>query len=154
MDILFKPGEILMVHKNLSDLRRIFMYRHTHPQGDYLNESFEGDSIGHWEGKTLVIDTVGLRNDTFIEIGMPNDKNMHIIERWTQTGPDELTVQETLIDPKLFTKPWGGTWHWKRTDAWIEEVTCVAKRNRWAIINGKSVMLGADGKPLLGPAKK
>jgi hypothetical protein len=157
MDIFFKPGEVVMLHEDLSGTRRIFMWRHEHPKGDQLDYMFQGDSLGHWEGKTLVIDTVGFRDDTFFEIGMPMDHDLHLIERWTQTGPDALEVKETLIDPKIFTKPWHKTWHWHRTDKWIEEAVCVPKDSPYTTINGVEVLLGKDGKPLpgqLGPDGK
>jgi hypothetical protein len=141
---MFQPG----------DVRRIFMERKTHLQGDELYPTFSGDSIGHWEGKTLVIDTIGLRTDTTIEVGMLHSPQLHVIERWTQTGPDTLKIEETLIDPEIFTKPWTGTWHYKRKAGWLTEMVCVDSESHTVEYQGHSVMLGPDGKPLLAAPKK
>jgi hypothetical protein len=56
---------------------------------------------------SLVVDTVGLRDDTYIEVGMPHSGQLHVIERWTQVGPDELTNTMIVIDLQALTKPWG-----------------------------------------------
>jgi hypothetical protein len=78
---------------------------------------------------------------------------MHVIERWTQIGPNELANEVTIIDPLALSKPWGTTWHWRRHADWtIAEVFCTASRD--VRLNGATTMLGPDGKPLLGPADK
>ena len=153
MEILLKPGQIAMVYEEEGGVRRIFTDGRPHPTGDDLIPSYNGHSIAHWEGKTLVVDTVGLRDDTYIEVGMAHSGKLHVIERWTQVGPDELRNTVTLIDPVAFTKPWGATWYWKRHADWtLNEVFCTASRE--VKINGATTMMGPDGKPLLGPAQK
>jgi hypothetical protein len=153
MEILFKRGEITMIYEEDGGVRRIFTDGRPHPAPVDLIPTYNGHSIGHWEGKTLVVDTVGLRDDTYIEVGMPHSSQLHIIERWTQVSPDELTNTVTLVDPAVFTKPWGTTWHWKRHADWsLNEVFCVKSRD--ATVDGATVMLGPDGKPLLGPKQK
>jgi len=82
------------------------------PHPDNLDESFYGDSIGHWEGDTLVVDVVGLNDETWLGSGtigprlaMMHSNKEHVIERWTRNG-DTLTYQATVEDPVMFTKPW------------------------------------------------
>ena len=153
MEILFKPGQITMIYEEDGGVRRIFTDGRPHPAPKDLIPGYNGHSIGHWEGKTLIVDTVGLRDDTYIEPGMPHSSQLHVIERWRQTGPDELTNTVVLIDPEVFTKPWGTTWHWKRHRDWsINEVFCVNSRD--AKVNGATTMLGPDGQPLLGPNQR
>jgi hypothetical protein len=153
MEILSKPGQITMVYEEDGGVRRIFTDGRPHPVGDDLIPTYNGHSTGHWEGKTLVVDTVGLRDDTYIEVGMPHSSQLHVIERWTQIGPDEITNTVTLIDPEALTKPWGTTWKWKRHADWaINEVFCVAPRE--TKVDGATTMIGPDGKPLLGPSQK
>jgi hypothetical protein len=154
-DILFKPGEIVIIPQfQPGDVRRIFMERKTHLQGDDLYPTFSGDSIGHWEGKTLVIDTIGLRTDTTIEIGMLHSAQLHVIERWTQTGPDAITIEETLIDPAIFTRPWTGIRHYTRKAGWITEQVCVDSESHTGEYQGHAQMFGPDGKPILPPTPK
>lgn len=153
MEILFKQGQVAIVFEEDGGVRRIFTDGRPHPAGADLIPSYNGHSVGHWKGKTLIVDTVGIRDDTFIEVGMPHSDQIHVIERWTQVGPDELTNDVTIIDPKALTKPWGKTWHWKRHGDWsINEVFCINSRD--ATIDGATTLLGPDGKPLLGPNQK
>jgi hypothetical protein len=153
MEILYKPGQITMVYEEDGGVRRIFTDGRPHPAPADLDPTYNGHSIGHWEGKTLVVDTVGLRDDTYLEVGMPHSAQLHVIERWTQVGPDEITNTVTLIDPEALTKPWGTTWHWKRHADWtINEVFCTSSRD--VKVDGVTTMMGPDGKPLLAPPKK
>jgi len=62
-----------------------------------------GDSIGHWEGATLVVDTTNFRDD--VSAGATSSK-LHIIERFTRTGPKTLLYRATVEDPEIFTKPY------------------------------------------------
>jgi hypothetical protein len=64
-----------------------------------------GDSIGHWEGDTLVVDTTNFTDKTHFRGA---DENLHVIERFTRTGPDTLLYRFTIDDPTAFTKPWTG----------------------------------------------
>jgi hypothetical protein len=151
MEILFKAGQITMAYEEDGGVRRIFTDGRPHPAD--LEPTYNGHSIGHWEGKTLVVDTVGLRDDTYVEVGMPHSGKLHVIERWTQVGPNEMTNTVTLIDPLMLTKPWGTTWHWTRHPDWtVQEVVCLSSRDQK--INGVTTMIGPDGKPLLGPKQK
>jgi hypothetical protein len=84
---------------------------------------------------------------------MPHSGKLHVIERWTQVGPNEITNTVTLIDPLMLTKPWGTTWHWTRhPELTMQEVVCLSSRDQK--INGVTTMIGPDGKPLLGPKQK
>jgi len=64
-----------------------------------------GDSRGHWEGDTLVVDTTNFTDKTHYR---GSDANLHLIERFTRTGPDVLLYRFTVDDPTAFTKPWTG----------------------------------------------
>jgi hypothetical protein len=151
-EIFFKPGEVMMSYEDSGD-RRIYTDGRKHPSGADLIPSYNGDSIGHWEGSTLVVDTVGIRDDTYLEVGMPHSKQLHVIERWKRVDANTLTNTVTIIDPEAFTKPWGTVWHWKRKLDWsINEVFCVSSRDQ--NVGGATTMIGPDGKPLLGPAQK
>jgi hypothetical protein len=78
-----------------------------------VDTSYLGHSIGHWDGDTLVVDTVGLNDDTWLgqsQLGNLNhtaihsDKE-HVLEHWTRRG-DALTYDATIEDPVMFTRPW------------------------------------------------
>ena len=106
MQILINPGQITILFEEFNDFRIVHMSGQ-HPAPDDLDPSFFGHSIGHWEGKTLVIDSVGFTTETTIDsFGMPHSEDMHIVERIRRTGPTTLEDLLTIEDPKAFKKPW------------------------------------------------
>jgi hypothetical protein len=70
-----------------------------------------GDSVGHWEGDTLVVDTVGF-NDKFwlTREGIPHTTELHLIERFTRRDFDTLVYEVTIDDPGAYTDTWSGGW--------------------------------------------
>jgi hypothetical protein len=76
------------------------------PHGHAADDTYYGDSIGHWEGDTLVVDTVGFNDDTWIGIdGWFHSTALHAVERITRVG-DSIRYEVTLEDPNVFTRPW------------------------------------------------
>jgi hypothetical protein len=70
-------------------------------------ENWMGDSRGHWEGDTLVVDVTGFNADTwFDEAGNFHSEALHLVERFTPTSRDHLRYDVTVEDPKVFTRPW------------------------------------------------
>ena len=66
-----------------------------------------GDSVGHWDGDTLVVDTVNFNGRTRLDtIGHPHSDALHVIERFTRTDAGHIAYEVTIDDPKIFTKPW------------------------------------------------
>jgi len=122
-----------------------------HPDPEEIEPGFYGHSIGHWEGKTLVIDTVGLRGGDKMQVEphIPFTSAMHVVERWTQTGPDELTVQVTMSDPGIMTGPWTVTQKMLRTrDASLIDAVCMENNRNPTNAQGEPLILGPDGKPI------
>jgi len=77
-----------------------------HSPDDKLEGTWYGESIGHWEGDTFVVDTVGFNNTSWLGIaGWIHGDNLHVIERVTRDG-NKLTWQATAEDPDYFLKPW------------------------------------------------
>jgi hypothetical protein len=75
---------------------------------------WNGDSRGHWEGKTLVVDTTNYSNKGWIATqaaagrikGIPQTESLHVVERFTLVDANTIDYQATLDDPKMFTRPW------------------------------------------------
>jgi hypothetical protein len=66
-----------------------------------------GDSRGHWEGNTLVVDVTNNNDQTwFAIVGSFHSDALHMTERWTQTAPDHIVYIVTMEDPKVYTRPW------------------------------------------------
>jgi hypothetical protein len=70
-------------------------------------DSWMGQSVGHWEGETLVIDVTGLNDQTWFDrAGNFHSDALHVVERYTRTSPDVISYETTIDDPKVFTRSW------------------------------------------------
>jgi hypothetical protein len=66
-----------------------------------------GQSVGHWEGETLVVDVKGFNDQTWFDrAGNYHSDALHVVERYTRTSPDVMWYEATIEDPKVFTRPW------------------------------------------------
>src|SRR3984893_13177844 len=112
MEILFTPGRVTMLGESDGNrIRRIYTDGRKHP--DISDPTFHGHSIGHWEGDTLVVDTVDILPQAPLAVseaaGLPNNGDMHVIERVHLADKDVLHVDLEIIAPKILTKPWKTT---------------------------------------------
>jgi hypothetical protein len=80
-----------------------------------------GDSVGHWEGDTLVVDTTNFTDKTRFR---GSSENLHVIERFSMTDKDTLLYQFTVEDPETWDRPWSGEYPWPRTADNIYEYAC------------------------------
>jgi hypothetical protein len=83
------------------------IYTDGRPHPTDIDTSYMGNSIGHWEGDTLVVDTTALDDTTWLMspgASLHSDKE-HVVEHWTRKG-NQVTTQTTVEDPVMFTKPW------------------------------------------------
>jgi hypothetical protein len=70
-------------------------------------DSWMGQSFGHWEGDTLVVDVTGQNDQTWFDrAGDFHSEALHVVERYTRTSPDVISYEATVEDPKVFTRPW------------------------------------------------
>src|SRR5919201_938294 len=89
---------------NAHTYRQIFMDGRKHPEDP--DPTWYGHSIGHWEGDTLVVDTVGLNDKFWFDFrGHPHTEKLHTIERWTRKDLGTLVSEITIDDPVMYTKP-------------------------------------------------
>jgi hypothetical protein len=96
--------------------------RHIHLGGQHLPyRQWMGDSIGHWEGDTLVVETVGLRPEQAFRGVGPNAK---VIERFTRIGPRQILYRFTVEDPDTYTKPFSGELAFNASKGPIYEYAC------------------------------
>jgi hypothetical protein len=116
-EYIVQPGRVTIIYEYMSQVRRIYTDGRPHP--DHLDPSYNGHSIGHWEGDTLVVDTVGLRADTMYgNSGLTHSDQLHLIERIRLSAPDILEDEVTAIDPKALTAPWVSKIRYKRHSDW------------------------------------
>ncbi len=109
IEFLYTPNRVTMLGESEgNELRRIHTDGRKHPADP--DETFFGDSIGHWEGSTLVVDTVGVMKELPISIeeafGVPNGGDMHIVEHMHVENKDEWHDDLEITAPHAFTKTW------------------------------------------------
>ena len=109
VQIVQTPGQVIMLFEFDHFVRRI--YTDGRPHDKDAGALWMGDSIGKWEGDTLVADTVSFNDKTTLDRdGYPHSDAMHLVERMRRVDHDSLVVDLTVDDPKAYTKPWGASW--------------------------------------------
>jgi hypothetical protein len=80
-----------------------------------------GDSVGDWEGDTLIVDTTNFTNKTRFR---GSTENLHVVERFTRVDSKTLLYRFTIDDPDTWSQPWTGEYTWPATDGKIFEYAC------------------------------
>jgi hypothetical protein len=102
--IVQTPKEIVVLYEYMT-VFRVIPLNAKHP--DDLLPSYMGDSVGHWEGDTLVVDIIGFNDKTWLAgTGTFHSEALHVTERYTRVDKDQINYDVTLEDPNVFTKPW------------------------------------------------
>jgi hypothetical protein len=104
--IVQTPSLVLMlIEGNIHTFRQIFLDRKEHLK--LSQPLWYGDSIGYWEGDTLVVDTIGFNDKFWFDMaGHPHTSQLHVIERYHRRDVGDLEVQVMIEDPGAYTKPW------------------------------------------------
>jgi len=99
------PDRVVILYEYLHVTREIFTDGSQHP--DIPVEFWMGDSRGRWDGNSLVVDVTLFTDRTWLDrAGNFHSGALHVVERYTRTGPDHLQYEATIEDPKTFTRPW------------------------------------------------
>jgi hypothetical protein len=124
MQIVQTPKEVIEIFEYDHNVRHIYIDGRKHP--DDLTPTYNGHSIGHWEGDTLVVDTVGLNGKIWLDrLGHPESDQMHIVERIHRVDEKTLQVDLTFDDPKAYPKPWNAVMKFRSRPDWdIMELIC------------------------------
>jgi len=124
MEIANLPGRVLMLYEYDHFVRNIYTDGREHPKD--LPGTWMGDSIAKWEGDTLVVDTAGFNDKTWLDNdGHPHTEDLHVVERIRRVNHETLTIDTTIEDPKAYTKPWGGHAIYELKPGWnLGEMVC------------------------------
>ena len=141
-EIIQTPGQVTMIHE-LNHAIRIVLMDKPVPKDDDIAiiaaPYYDGHSYGHWEGDTLVIETLGYNDKTFLDAtGAPHSDAMHTIERIKKTnGGKELEDIVTVHDPMMFTKDWSARFVYQlRNDLRIQDYVCGEPHRDISMIKG------------------
>jgi hypothetical protein len=100
------PDRVIFLFEGGAHMWRV-VYMDGRPHAKDPNPTYLGDSIGHWEGDTLVVDVIGLNDRTWLDQdGHPHTEALHVIERYTRTDERTLHYEALIDDPQAYTKPW------------------------------------------------
>lgn len=110
--VIQTPGVLVMLFEGYHSYRQILTDGRALPSE--LEPAWFGYSVGKWEGDTLVVDTVGVHEKTWLDdAGHPHSDAMHIIERFRRVDFGHMAVQITIDDPKAYSKPWTVSFQWE-----------------------------------------
>jgi hypothetical protein len=129
MEIIQTPAQLTLNLGVLHDIRRVYLDGRGHtPDAD---PSFSGDSVGHWEGDTLVVETIALRGGTLDRGGIPFSDKLKVVERFRRTGPNKIEDKMVFTDPEAFTEPYAFTRTYTQMPAGsrFEEYICENKEH-------------------------
>ncbi len=116
--IVQTPDSVMILTEMVHDARIVRMNAQHLPKKIRL---WLGDSVGHWEGDTLVVDTTNFSDKTRFRGSTPD---LHVIERFSRIDDKTLLYRFTIEDPATWTKPWTGEYTWPATDGKIYEYAC------------------------------
>jgi hypothetical protein len=104
LQIFQTPNQVSIAYEYIHNFRNIYLKRDKHLDGI---DFWQGDSVGHWEGDTLVVDVADFNDQTwFDKAGDYHSDSLHVVERYTRTGADTLLYEATIEDAKTFSMPW------------------------------------------------
>lgn len=129
IQILETPDQVTFLFEEQNHFRAIRLGG-SHPKDP--DPSYMGDSIGHWESDTLVVDTVALSDKTTLDqVGTPHSDALHIVERYRRIAPNKLEIRLTIDDPGVFSKPWEtrGSYKPAGVGKYVREYICDNNRN-------------------------
>ena len=127
MEVLETPSQVTFIQEAFNQVRRVYLDEELLAPED-AEPRFSGHSAGHWEGDTLVVDTVGVKDYALFQ-NVPHSMNMRIHERIRLIDEDYMENVVTVTDPEYLTEPWTWTWMYKRWPGYkIQEYVCEDNR--------------------------
>jgi hypothetical protein len=122
------PTKMVMLFEYAHAIRHIYTNGNGHPAGHI--DWWLGDSRGRWDGDTFVVDSIHFNDETWFDrAGNFHSDQLHVVERFTPTGPDHIAYEVTIEDPKVFTRPWKMSmpiYRRKEANAQLLEYECYA----------------------------
>jgi hypothetical protein len=127
LEVLQSPGRVTIIEEAYNQVRRIYLDQDQIPIDD-AEPGFWGHSVGHWQGDTLLVDTVGIK-ETVRFRDVPHSNQMRIAERIKMLSRDFFEDRITVTDPLYLTAPWSWTWEYRRKPGYqIYEYVCEDNR--------------------------
>jgi hypothetical protein len=119
---LQQKDKVTIVIANQAQIRHIYL---DVPHSKNVTPSWNGESVGHYEGDTLVVDTIGIKASEYVPMdrfGTPHTDKLHIVERIRKVSPKELRIEYHVEDPGAFTRPWDAVAVFHPFKVWEEQI--------------------------------
>lgn len=128
LEILQTPGQVTIITEAFSEVRRIYLDQAQGKIGE-VAPGYYGHSVGHWEGDTLTVDTIGIKESVLGYRSMPHSDQMRVKEQFRLVSPEILHDQVTVEDPVYLEKPWTFTFAYRRMPGYkLLEYVCENNR--------------------------
>jgi hypothetical protein len=124
------PKEVVMIYSGDEQVRRIYL---DVPHSAHPKPSWYGESVGHYEGDTLVVDTIGLNDKTFVDnFRTPHTEKLHVVERFKMVdGGKAMQVNIVFDDPDAFNAPWSVMQRYDRIARPMDEQICAENNQQF-----------------------
>jgi hypothetical protein len=127
MEVLETPGQVTFIQEAYNQVRRVHLDEEPMAPED-AEPRFAGHSVGRWEGDTLVVETVGVKDYVTFR-NVPHSASMRIVERIRLLNADYMENRVTVTDPEYLTGPWTWRWLYKRWPGYkLQEYVCEDNR--------------------------
>jgi hypothetical protein len=112
LKVVQTPDLLVFLYESRTIYRQVFMDGRPLPKN--AQPMWMGYSIGHWEGDTLVIETIGQNGKTWLDMrGLPGTESLKVTERYTRPNIGRINIDVTIDDPMAYTKPWSVKLSWR-----------------------------------------
>ncbi len=152
-EFVVQAKQTWILTENGPNVMRIYTDGRPHLGPDDIWPTYTGDSVGHWEGRELVFDTIGLNGDphTILDrTGLTYSSQAVVATRIHQVGAGALEATITITDPAMLTRPWTVTKRYTRLPkgSRIFDYACSENNRNPITATGQTLTLGTDGKPI------
>ncbi len=152
-EFVVRPEQSWILTENGPNVVRIYTDGRPHLTPDEIWPTYSGDSVGHWEGDTLVFDTIGVKGWPYQIIdrtGAISSDQLHVVTRMRKIDDKTIEADMTLTDPVAFTGPWHVVKRFRKLPVGSRAYDYVCAENQRNVVtpSGKTLTLGTDGKPI------
>jgi len=154
-EFVVRPEQVWILGENGPNIMRIYTDGRKHPAAEDIWGTYTGDSIGHWENDTLVIDTIGAKGsrdgDVIVDrTGLVLSEAMHVVTRMRKIDNSTIEAQIVVEDSKALKAPWRVTKRYRKLEAGtrVYDYSCSENNRNPVTSSGRTLTLGPDGKPI------
>jgi hypothetical protein len=154
-EFVVRPEQVWIIGENGPNILRIYTDGRKHPAPADMWPTYTGDSVGQWEGDTLVFDTLSTKgwrdSDVIVDrTGLILSDQLHTVTRMRKIDDMTIEAQMVLEDPKALKSPWRITKRYRKLppETRVYDYSCAENNRNPVTSSGRTLTLGPDGKPV------